>query len=331
MSEGTPPEQVITVDASIVNLLIRMTMNDGSSDNIVDGASCIALKFPYIAAVNDMEVPINGPGDFDTVEAILDLNDEGNIPNDMELLFPVTVISTDFTETIVSSEEELQILREACTDGADDDIECIDIQYPVTVAKFNSSSELFDTLSFNNDKQFNSFLNRLDENDIVTMNFPVTVILSDGTEIVVLDLTALENSINTAKDDCDEDDDSDYNDDDCADCTNDQFLEVWAGCSGWEAHKFSINGLDISSQYTNLLFTFQSDGVILVSSITVLFTGNWTANGSGNMTTLEIDIPGLEIFNAIWTLQEIKEIDQEIDVRLYNGVNELHLQSTCSI
>jgi hypothetical protein len=189
---------------------------------------------------------------------------------------------------------------------------------------------IFDTVSLIGDMELYGFVEGLDGNDVVNLKFPITVSLSDGTEMEVVSLSGLESVIEIAKDDCDEDDDNDFNDDDCGDCSTDQFLEVWAGCSEWKAHKFKINREKLNEQYNDLLFNFQNDGAVLAVSDSENFVGTWSASGSGNNVTLNIAIPGLDDFNAIRNLKEIKQKSDEVDVRLYMGEDELHFQSTCS-
>lgn len=47
------------------------------------------------------------------------------------------------------------------------------------------------------------FVEGMDGKDVVNIKFPVTVILSDKSEIQVTDLNGLESVIEIAKDDCD--------------------------------------------------------------------------------------------------------------------------------
>lgn len=69
---------------------------------------------------------------------------------------------------------------------------------------------------------------------------------------------------------------------------------------------------------------------MLAVSNTETFVGTWSGTGTGNSVTLKIDIPGLDDFSAEWNLKEIKQKSDGVDVRLYMGKDELHIQSTCS-
>ena len=61
------------------------------------------------------------------------------------------------------------------------------------------------------------FFETLDENELVSFNFPLTLVLSDSTEVVVHSNDELEDLLEAVEDSCDEDDDDDYNDDDADD------------------------------------------------------------------------------------------------------------------
>lgn len=77
-----------------------------------------------------------------------------------EIIFPVTIILPDFTEITVSGANELQGFVDDCQEGSDDDIECVDIVYPVTVSLYNTNSEIFDTISLTGDMELYGFCGR---------------------------------------------------------------------------------------------------------------------------------------------------------------------------
>ncbi len=104
----------------------------------------------------------------------------------------------------------------------DEPIECIDFVYPFSVSAFDSQTELITTVSFENDDSLNLFLIDLNDNDVVNINFPVVLVLSDGLEISTNNLSELEEVIEIAiNDDCDDDDDDDDDNDDDDDDNDD--------------------------------------------------------------------------------------------------------------
>ncbi len=211
----------------------------------------------------------------------------------------------------------------------DDDIECADIKYPVTATVFNSQNEVIDTITITDDETLYAFLEELEETDIVNINFPVTVILFDGTEVEASDLEDLENILDNAEDDCDEDDDNDYNDDDCDSCTTEQLTEVLVGCTDWIVDKLERNDQNLEDLYAAYNFNFQNDGTVTATEGTNNYSGTWTASGSANSITVQIDIPDLSDFNASWILHEI-QTGGETDVDLRVGDDRLRFESSCT-
>ena len=64
-----------------LTFLTQISVNDGSHDNIIDGASCIELKLPLTVNVNNNPVTIEDNSDFDTIELLLeeDTDDDDSI------------------------------------------------------------------------------------------------------------------------------------------------------------------------------------------------------------------------------------------------------------
>ncbi len=337
--EGTPPGQTLKANSTVANLLQRIALKDGSPDNLIDGASCFSLKLPVTVEVDGLEVIIDQTEDYATLEELLDNAVDGFA----EIQFPVTLINPDFSETTIATSEEFNTKRAECPmgDAQDLDIECVDIQYPFNVSLFNTVTELTTTTTIGHDEALYGFIAALNEDDVVEIQFPVVLLLSDGTENEIDDLVALETTVENVKDDCDEGDDSIVNEERCTDCEqteeencgscDQEFLDTWARCTQWEAHLFVVDWNNIKEDYEDFSLNFQHDGGILANSATETYFGTWSTGVDGDKTILTIEILGLEDFNAAWILYEIKEKkDDVVDVQLYNGFDTLHIQSTCT-
>ena len=325
-----PEEETLAANSNIANLLQNTVTKDGSDDNIIDNASCISIELPVSVVVNDLEIIVDSPEDFETIEAIFDeFDDDDDV---LEIIFPITIVLSDFTELVINDLDELEDFADDCVgeNEFDDDIECADIKFPVTASVFNSNNEVIDTITFNNDQDLYEFVDDLDEDDVVQINFPVTVILFDGTEVQTSNLDELEDILEDARDDCDEDDDNDFNDDDCDNCTTNQLSDVLVGCSDWRVDKLERNDQDLEDLYTAYRFNFASDGTLTADSSSESFTGTWESNGLGNNITVVINIPNLSDFNATWNLHEVEQDVSESDVDLRMGDDRLRFESDCS-
>ncbi|MFS4468768.1 hypothetical protein [Maribacter sp. 2210JD10-5] len=327
--EGARPEESLSLDTNIANLLLRTTTKDGSFDNIVDGASCISIQFPYTVSINGDEVVVDEVGDFETIENLLE-NDDGDDTAEkvLEINFPVTIVLSDFTKVIVNTPDELSSFIATCS-MVDEDIECVDFIYPISFSVFNRDSEVFDIVSKTDDEMLYVFLADLNERDVVTIEFPVTLLLSDATQIEVTDIIMLEETIESVKDNCDEDDNNDFDDDDCEECSLDLLSQTWLLCTAWEAHKLEIDDEKLDDAYEDFLFNFQEDGTVLAISTTNMYIGTWISSDTDTSITLELNIPGFIEFNSVWNLEEIKETGRGTDVRLNTGDDKLHFRETC--
>jgi hypothetical protein len=316
----TPSEQqLLTSNSTTANLITRVSTNDGSNDNILDNANCLNIQLPVTVIIDGLEIIVNSEEDFDTIEDIFDefINDV----DELEFIFPITIILSDFTEITITNAEELETLIDDCSgeNETDDDIECIDFQYPIVYSIFDQNNELIETVTINNDEEHYEFIDNLNDTDIVTINFPLTLILSNGDTVTVSNIIELENAIEDAIDDCDEDDDNDYDDDDCEDCNNTTLIEAFESCeNAFIVDEFLLNGDDNADQYDGFTFEFNPNGTVIVESNGVIFQGTWTVSGEGNDSTFELSISGLEDFNNVWEIVEIENDDEEIIFVLNN-------------
>lgn len=325
------PEEEPLANSMVADLLERTALNDGSNDNIIDNANCLTVELPVTVNVNGLDIFVDSEEDFETIEAIFDEFDDDN--DILEISYPITVTLSDFTQITVADSDAFNALSNECNgeNQVDDDIECLDIQYPIVASIFNSNTELFDTITIFNDKDLFDFLKELDSDDIVKIDFPLSLSFSDGTELEVFNLNELENSIEEAKDNCDEDDDYDFNDDDCDNCTTTQLSDILIECSSWSIDKLERNSNDLEDLYIGYQFSFMADGTLSAASNGSTLSGTWESSGTGNSIAVTINIPNLSDFNDTWNLHEIDENGGQKKVDLRIGDNDrLRFESACS-
>ncbi|MBV7268820.1 hypothetical protein [Winogradskyella luteola] len=324
-----PTEETIEANSTVANLMSRTAFNDGSSDNIIDNASCLSVQLPVTVTVNGIELTIDDEDGYEDIEDIIDLFDDD--VDSVVISYPITVVLTDYSTVVVNSDSELAALTANCVgeNEDDDDIECIDFQYPITASVFDENNDLINTITINNDNDMYDFIDDLDEFAAVTINFPITVIFADGSTQTINSIQELEDAIEMADDTCDEDDDNDFDDDDCDNCTTNDLETVFADCSEWTVDKLERNDNDLEDNYVGYVFEFNSDGTILVTQGANTFNGTWEASGSGNNISVVINVTGLPDFNDTWNLHEIEQDDDEVDVDLRLGDDRLRFESDC--
>ncbi|WP_242205154.1 hypothetical protein [Aestuariivivens insulae] len=325
-----PEESLLTPNSKVASLMLKTTSNDGSIDNIIDKSNCFYVKHPFQVTANGEDLTINTVEDYKIVEYIFD-DDDDDIDN-LTIKYPINIVLNDFTEVVVNSATQLNSYSKNCNgeNEADDDIECVDFGYPITASVFNTNSDLISTETFTSDPDLFGFIKTINTDHFVSINFPITVILTDNTEITINSLQELETTIEIHKNDCDEDDDYDYNDDDCDDCNIEALIDRLTSCSNWNVDKLERYGNDYDNAYNGYTFNFYNNGNVSVYWSGTSAYGTYTANGTGNNITVTINIPELPYCNNDWVLHEISEYTKtKVDLRV-GGDDRLRYENNCN-
>uniref|UniRef100_UPI003512B2A1 hypothetical protein n=2 Tax=Winogradskyella sp. TaxID=1883156 RepID=UPI003512B2A1 len=326
-----PEEEVLVANSNIADLILRTSSNDGSIDNIVDRANCFDIAFPYSVNANGVDITLNSQNDYLAIECIFDESDSDT--DTIDINYPVTIVFADFSEITINNSTELTNYANNCNgeNESDDDIECLDFQYPIEASTFNPNNELLETVILQNDNDLYDFVQDIDSETIVSVDFPITVILADNSEISISNFTELENTIATAINSCDEDDDYDYSDDDCDNCSPTELEDLLTNCSNWEVDKLERDGEDYDDIYDGYTFNFFTNGTISVYWNTTTVYGTWVANGFGNNLEVIIDVPALPLCNNNWILHEIENCSDETKIDLRVGDDDrLRYENDCN-
>ena len=297
--EITEPEDntvLTSADSIVAGLIQSTTMRDGSGDNILDNSSCTTLVLPVTVIVNGEEIIINTEEDFKLVERLLDESDTDD--DSVAIMFPVVVILADHTELTISNEEEFEALLEDCIeDGGDEDIECIDFVYPLDISVYDATSQVTDIITVTNDEELYDLFESLNEEDVISFNFPLTLILADSTTVEVNNNNELEQLIKDVEDTCDEDDDNDYNEDD----VDDTDLVVALLDGEWAITYFFAEEADSTIAFNNHVFTFFDNGIVEATDSSAVIEGAWITYGDDGYLELEFN------FGEVQPLDQIEE------------------------
>ena len=292
-----PAGTTITSANPVTGLISSVSRRDGSSDNILDKSSCLTLVFPVTINTNGQTITINSHEDLDEIEDLFD--DSGD--DDVEFLFPIKVILADHTEITINNEDDFEDLIEDCDE--DDDIECIDFTYPIEFNTYDANNQVAGSVTINNDEELFNFIKQLKKEELVGLKFPVTLIQSNGSELVVTNFNELEDALEDAEDDCDEDDDNDYNDDD----VDDSSLVTLLNSGPWQVDLFIDDGSNRTSELTGYTFTFNSDKSVEAVKTTTTIPGVWETDGDSGELELLLSMSGNDPFDDIsedWTVKE---------------------------
>ena len=295
-----PPDKVIIPGSSVANLISRVALSDGSADNIIDNSSCVSLVLPVTVLANNQEIKITSPDDFKFVERIFD--DSAIDDDTLTLFFPVTIIHADYTQSIIKNEAELEAIIDQCTENGDhDDIECIDFEYPLTLSVYDTDTQLSKTVTINKDEELYEFFDALKKSELVGFKFPITVVLPGNVKITIQNNIELEDVIESTIGKCDEDDDNDYNDDDI----DDSALMAALVNGTWKIKSY-VDVSDLTTKFTNYIFTFNVDGSAVANDATASVNGNWKTYGDNGLE-LDLDFADdtlLDELNEDWEIVE---------------------------
>jgi hypothetical protein len=267
----TDEETLIAPNSTLANLIQYTVTNDGSVDNIMDDSNCFSVNLPVTIIVNDITVTINTLEDLALIEDIF--NEFDSDDDILEFLFPITIILNDYEEIVIENENQLEAFIEACVDNEDDVIECVDFHYPISFSIYNTEFQVIDTVVIESDEQLYEFLENLqNENDqvvLASLNFPVTMVYTNGNTVEVHNNAELEAVIHDAEEACDDDNEED-------DCTKEHVDAYLTECH-WNIVNF--NG-DDNFIHNDIYFNTNGTLEIINSETNETATGNWSTSMS---------------------------------------------------
>lgn len=318
--------ETLVANSQLTSFMASASTMDGSADNIIDKASCLSVDLPVTVIVNGVELTIDSKEDFQVIEAIFDEFEDDN--DYLEIIFPITIILSDYTEVTISNKDELHSLIEECRgeNEPDDDIECIDFQYPISFSVYNTAFQVIDVVTIENDRQLYRFIKRVKEGEVfASINFPVTMVLYDGSTVTVNNNQELQSTIEEAKDACDEDDDNDYGDDDF---TKDRLDDLLKTCP-WVVYEIERNEDDLIEVYREYVMVFKNDNIVKVHARNGdVLTGTWTTRVTDRGALIKLEFDTLVDFDLEWYVYDL----EPGKIKLFQeGGNRIILKKNCDI
>ncbi|MDB2471710.1 hypothetical protein N9W96_03535 [Flavobacteriaceae bacterium] len=203
----TNEESVIIPNSTFVSSMQSTVTNDGSVDDIMDDADCFSVDLPVTVLVNDLSITINTLSDLQLIEDIY--NEFDTDEDSLEFSFPITIILYNYENIVIQNQTELVAFTADCDNLVTDLNQCIDFRYPISFSIYNTEFQITETIFFENDETLYYFLDSIqettEENVLASLNFPVTMVYTDGSIIDVFTNQELENVINEVGNDCDND------------------------------------------------------------------------------------------------------------------------------
>jgi len=316
-------QETFVAESDLAALITETSTKDGSSDNIIDGANGFSVNLPVTVYANGIEITVNSEADYELIEEIFDDSDDDT--DTLEIVFPITVTMSDYSEVVVNNQSEFEDLRFQNSNENDDDIECIDFQYPLTLSIYNLDFQVIDVVTINSDEQLHHFIRNLEGGVLVSLNFPVKLIYADGSTIEAHNNLELASILREARNACDEDDDNDYNDDDF---TKERLDHLLVSCP-WIVHDIERNSVSLSNDYREYVMVFKEDGTVKVRRRNGdILTGTWSTRITDRGAKITLEFDTLVDFTLEWFVYEI----HEGKIKLFTeGGNRIILEKACDI
>lgn len=319
------PESLLEANSTVADLILRTSLLDGSYDNILDNSSSIAVNLPVTAFANGLEIIVDSEDKFEVIESIFDEFDDDD--DSVEFVYPISIKNINHQEITINNANELEVIVEDGNEEnqPDDDIECVDFVYPLVYSVFDTASNTPRTVTISSDEDMHAFLQEIDANDVISLNFPIQLVYTDGTEVTVNSMSELEEVLEGAINFCDEDDDNDYGDDDF---DLEELNELLTTCP-WEVKRVVRNNNDQTPEYREFLMLFNEDGTVKVrkNNGTIIW-GNWeTTFVSGSGVVLNLNLDNLPDFTLEWQVAELG--NERIKLYTPNG-NKIVLKKNCN-
>ncbi|WP_131459894.1 hypothetical protein [Aequorivita vladivostokensis] len=252
-------EETINSNSQLTDLLLRTSQNPGAYDDIIDGNSCASVILPVTVIANGQQVTVNTPEDINIIKDIFNL-----FPNDtdtLEIMFPISLELFDYTQVTITNQTDLDALAATC-DIADAEIGCLNIVYPISFFTYNTDQQQTGTVTITNDWELFDFLHRLGPDDFISIDFPITVQLEDGSSVEVNTNQQLQALIV-----------------DCVANTNEDPIDISQfeedlTTGIWYVDYF-FDDYDETDNYAGYEFTFALDGTAQSVKSGVVISGTW--------------------------------------------------------
>ncbi|MEX0998092.1 MAG: hypothetical protein WDZ45_13660 [Flavobacteriaceae bacterium] len=289
------PGDAITLETPLTNLLLNTTQNNGGVDDFIDGTSCSSIQFPYQVIINGQTI---------TISDETDLLPIANTTAPITIVFPITVVFEDFSTLVVNSQQELNALGQLC-ETLNEAIDCVELVYPITLFIFNSNNEQTGSVVINSNIDLFLFLSSLEPGVFVQIDFPITVILADGTTVTVTTNEQLQTLIEN-----------------CEDVVTDPppnplDLETVLTTDIWYV-SYYFDDEDQTDDFGGYAFTFNSDGTANASNGSNTVPGSWSVtNSSGGQLKLNLDFGVDNPFDELEDDWNVTEFSNEI-IKLFD-------------
>ena len=205
-----------------------------------------------------------------------------------------------------------ELIQKVTVDGNDPmaEIVCIDFIYPFTLLIYNENLEVTGTHSLGGDDEFSAFLGALSPGQAISISYPISTTLADGTEFIVNNNDELKIAIDS--------------------CAREDLISICSGLFGgdpacvWQV-PFSLNG---DNSYSSGVFSANMDGTIQFHYNGQNYIGTWTFLFVNDEFQMNINLEGNSAVAQYWNFSSRVEMT-ETKITIINGSSNIILQKKC--
>jgi hypothetical protein len=301
--------ETITKTSPLTTYLERVVLNNTSLDNIIDKTNCFTVKFPYVVTVNNVQISINSVSDYQYVQNNINANTNDN--DIVTFHFPITVILSNYTEKTLSNQIALNSLIIECQSNSNDfgKINCVSINYPIAISTYDSNKQIASTITLTTNQSLYSFIENLEDNKYIAVNYPISIINSNGQNTTITTNNQLEDFIKSALDIC-------------PDNVNTALDIIQTLTNNTWKISYYYYSTDKTSNYSGYSFTFSSNNKVVATKSGVSYNGTWSSKIDNGIREFQIKIEAepLHKLDEGWKLFEFSS--NQIRLRHQEGVNE---------
>ncbi len=255
-------QATITKSSPLTTYLQRVVMVKTIQDNLIDKTSYCTIKFPYKVTVNNVAISINTTADY---QKVLDnINAYSHDSDIVKITFPVTMVYYNYVEKVINSQPEFESLLSYWDAEPDllSKINCLNINYPITINIYNTASQLASSVQITSDFSFFNFINNLKESQFIALSYPISIADNNNHVTTIANNSQLENAIKHTIDTCPENINLSLD-----------FLQVLTK-KPWRI-SFFYDDFGKTSLYNGFVFVFKNDNSVIATKLGISVTGQW--------------------------------------------------------
>lgn len=304
-------QATMTKSSPLTTYLQRVAMVKTIEDNLIDKSSYCTIKFPYKVTVNNVVISINSSADYQKI-----LDNINAYPNDndiVKIIFPVTMVYYNYVEKVISSQPEFESLLSYWANEPDllSKINCLNINYPITINIYNSANQVASSVQIKNDSSFFSFINNLKENQFIAISYPISITDNNNKVTAITNNSQLENAIKYAIDNCKE------NNNPAIDFITTLTQGVWKV-------SYFYDDFEKTSLYNGYEFIFKKDQTVIATKSGISVSGQWETKTNNGLREFKVDFSPdlLHQLDEDWKVFEFN--NSQLRFRKEGGSNDNH-------